>query len=222
MAEIAVEALAGAPERALVIAGPAGAIELRVQVPTDCRAGAVAVVCHPHPLFGGSMDNKVVATLCRAYRARGLAVVRFNFRGVGSSEGRFDQGQGEQDDLRAVLAWARDALQASAVCLAGFSFGSAVAAAVGLAPMALRLRELVLVAPPVTRYAMPPGPLPASVRVIYGDADEVVEPAAIADWLAKARGEAEVKVLAGASHFFHGRLTELKDWVLSTRAWEDA
>lgn len=218
-----VELAAGGPEQSLMIDGPAGPLALRVQVPAEHRTGWVAVVCHPHPLFGGSMDNKVVATLCRAYRDLGLAVVRFNFRGVGASAGVFDHGQGEQEDLRAVLAWVGDALAARDVCLAGFSFGSYVASAVWLAPPdGFCLRELVLVAPPVTRYALPAGPLPASVRILYGDTDEVVEPAAIADWVRQAQGDAAVKVLVGAGHFFHGRLNELKDWVMSTGVLHDA
>ncbi len=200
-----------------VIAGPEGALEVRVHVPEQARAQAVAVICHPHPQFGGSLDNKVVFTLFRAYRELGLVTVRFNFRGVGASEGQYADGVGERDDLLAVLAWVRQHSHLSQLTLAGFSFGSSVAASVwgSCVEQDWQATELVLIAPPVMRFLLPDQPLPELARVAYGDADEVVDPVQIADWLQLYGEAAEVKVFSGAGHFFHGQLPELKQWVSS-------
>lgn len=204
----------------VTIPGPAGSLQAVLSVPESSLTGtnfptSVAVICHPHSLMGGSLDNKVVFTLHRACRDEGLATIRFNFRGVGSSEGVYDHGIGEQDDLLAVLAWARQVLGADSLIQAGFSFGSFVAASAW--PRALAAgwqgRQLVLVAPPVTRFPLDSHELSAGTRVIYGDADEVVDPLAIRDWLAAQPQALDIRVLAGAGHFFHGRLSELKDWV---------
>ncbi len=204
----------------VTIAGPAGALQAVLSVPEAAVAGtnfptSVAIICHPHSLMGGSLDNKVVFTLHRACRDQGLTTIRFNFRGVGASEGVYDHGMGEQDDLLAVLAWARQQLGAERLVLAGFSFGSFVAASAW--PRALAAgwqgRQLLLVAPPVTRFPLVGHELQAGTRVIYGDADEVVDPSAIRDWLAAQPQALDIRVLPGAGHFFHGRLSELKDWV---------
>jgi alpha/beta superfamily hydrolase len=111
------------------VQGQAGRIEVRLTLPTQALAQQVAVVCHPHPLFGGTMDNKVVTTVVRAFKEQGIVCVSFNFRGVGHSEGKHDNAQGEVDDLLAVIAWAKQQTQATQLYLAGFSFGSYVAAA---------------------------------------------------------------------------------------------
>lgn len=202
------------------IPGPAGPLQAVLSVPESLPSGtnfptSVAVICHPHSLMGGSLDNKVVFTLHRACRDQGLATIRFNFRGVGSSEGVYDHGVGEQDDLLAVLAWAGQALGATRLMLAGFSFGSFVAASAWPRALAAGWQggQLLLVAPPVTRFPLQGHELPAGARVIYGDADEVVDPVAIRDWLAAQPQALDIHVLSGAGHFFHGRLSELKDWV---------
>ena len=133
--------------------GPAGRLEVRLTLPPTVRPGQVAVVCHPHPLFGGTMDNKVVTTTVRAYKELGLPVVSFNFRGVGASAGIHDHGRGEVDDLLAVVDWAVAQTGAQALYLAGFSFGSYIAAAaVGRLPLALK--QLLLLAPPVHQHVM--------------------------------------------------------------------
>lgn len=200
-------------EHALMVPAPAGPLQMLVHVPPDARSDALAIICHPHPLMGGTLDNKVVFTLHRAVRNLGLISIRFNFRGVGSSAGAYDHGAGEQDDLLAVLAWA-NASGTRRLWLAGFSFGSFVAAmawpralAAGWSPLAL-----VLVGPPVTRFPLAGHVLPAGTRVIYGDADEVVDPEAIHAWLATQPAALDIRVLAGAGHYFHGRLSELRDW----------
>lgn len=212
---VADELLAG--EHRGLIQGPAGVLELRVHIPEQARMNAVAVICHPHPQFGGTLDNKVVFSLFRAYRELGLITVRFNFRGVGASQGSYADGLGEQQDLLAVLAWLRQQGRFSALTLAGFSFGSSVATAVW--PQALALGwsgvELLLIAPPVTRFLLPDQPLPKVARVAYGDSDEVVDPHQIAQWLDQYGQAAEIVAFPSAGHFFHGQLTELTQWVAS-------
>lgn len=212
---VAGELLAG--EHRGLIQGPAGALELRVHIPEQARANAVAVICHPHPQFGGTLDNKVVFSLFRAYRELNLITVRFNFRGVGASQGVYADGLGEQQDLLAVLTWLHQQGRFSALTLAGFSFGSSVAAAVW--PHALAQGwagvELLLIAPPVTRFLLPNQSLPEVARVAYGDADEVIDPGQIAQWLDQFGQAADIAVFPNAGHFFHGQLTELKQWVAS-------
>ncbi len=200
-------------EHPLELVGPAGRLQAVLTWPEQLvRPGLVAVVCHPHPLHGGRMDNKVVATLVRLCRDQGLPVLRFNFRGVGRSEGRHADAVGEIDDLMAVLTWAQTELGASSVRLAGFSFGSYIAAqAVDRLPeLGLSLERLILVAPPVQKYAYPEVEPPAGTLLVQGDADEVVAAEAVWAWAASRQSPPEQIVLAGAGHFFHGRLTELK------------
>jgi len=192
------------------IAGPAGALEMlvtRAENPV-----ALAVICHPHPLHGGSMTNKVVHTLMRAARDMGASVVRFNFRGVGRSGGEHDAGRGEIDDCLAVIDWARQEMPAPALWVMGFSFGGYIAAA-----SANRLADepdrLVLVAPSVERLPFAARlPLKVSATVMMGEADDVVASAAVFDLL-EGREGVDVVRFAETGHFFHGRLVELKDAV---------
>ena len=189
----------------LLVAGPAGAIECAIDTPAE-EARGVAVVCHPHPQHGGTMDNKVAQTLARAFVQLGWRSVRFNFRGVGASEGGWDEGRGEIDDALAVIAAQRD--PSLPLLLAGFSFGAYVAshAAVRL-PDDAKPRRLVLVGPSTQKQAMPTAP-PDTV-VIHGEADEVVPLAATLDW---ARPQSlPVIVFPGVGHFFHGQLALLKN-----------
>ncbi|MGY4827420.1 alpha/beta hydrolase [Sphaerotilaceae bacterium SBD11-9] len=190
------------------IAGPAGAIECAIDEPAEAPRG-VAVVCHPHPLHGGTMDNKVAQTLARAFVQLGFRAVRFNFRGVGGSEGRFDDGRGETDDALAVIAAHRD--PALPLRLAGFSFGGFVAAqAAQRLPADAKAASLVLVGPSTQKQQVPD--VPADTLVIHGEADDVVPLSATLDW---ARPQAlPVVVIPGAGHFFHGQLTLLKNLVV--------
>lgn len=196
-------------EQKLFIAGPAGQLEA-IWSPSDRNTARAAVICHPHPLHGGSMGNKVVTTLARVWRDAGIATLRFNFRGTGASGGVHDHGVGESEDLLAVLAW----LQTQGVTqldLAGFSFGSWVAAStVARLPAAFTLGKLVLVAPPVQYEGYGALQPPADTLVLLGDADEVVDPAAVQAWVASRQPRPELLSFAGAGHFFHGRLAELK------------
>jgi alpha/beta superfamily hydrolase len=194
------------------LAGAAGAIEVATDVPTveTARAGS-AIICHPHPLQGGTMHNKVVTTLERALRELGLATVRFNFRGVGASAGVFDDGRGETDDALAVAAWLQRVRPDAALWLAGFSFGSYVALrAAGILPA----RQLITVAPAVTRLDFTRLPMPACPwLVIQGEADEVVDPAAVYAYVATLEPAPTLVRLPDTGHFFHRRLIELRSIV---------
>ena len=197
--------------RSLRLAGPAGEIEVEIDDANPAPRG-VAVLCHPHPLHGGNMDNKVVQTLARSFVQLGYRAVRFNFRGVGASQGQWDEGRGEVDDALAVIASQRVA--GLPLALGGFSFGAFVAAraAAALAAQA-PVERLVLVGPAAGRFDMPA--VPADTLVLHGETDEVVPLSATLDW---ARPQAlPVIVLPGVGHFFHGQLGVLKSQVI--QAW---
>lgn len=197
-------------EMKLFIAGPVGRLEAE-WMSSDSRAGVAAVVCHPHPLHGGSMENKVVTTLTRTWRDAGFATLRFNFRGVGDSEGEHAHGVGEVEDLLAVLQWLKDEKGVGQVALAGFSFGAWVAAsAVACLPAGLRLLQLALVAPPVQYSGFAGLDLPPGTVVMQGEEDEVVEPTAVYGWAESRPHPPELVRFVGCGHFFHGRLTVLK------------
>jgi len=172
----------------------------------------VVVVCHPHPLHGGTMDNKVAQTLARAFVQLGYRAVRFNFRGVGTSEGQWDEGRGEVDDALAVIAAHRDANLPLA--LAGFSFGAYVTSQdAARLPADQAAERLVLVGPAAVNFQV--AAVPANTLVIHGEADEVVPLSAALDW---ARPQVlPVVVVPGVGHFFHGQLALLKSIV--TDAW---
>jgi alpha/beta superfamily hydrolase len=191
------------------IVGPAGRIEVAIDAP-EANARGIAVLCHPHPVHGGTMDNKVIQTLARAFVQLGQRAVRFNFRGVGRSDGQWDEGVGEIDDAMAVVAAQRDG--ALPLTLAGFSFGGYVAAQVAqrLSAAGQPAHRLVLVAPATTYDRMPT--VPADALIIHGEADDVVPLKATLDW-ARPQG-LPVIVLPGVGHFFHGQLTRLRDLVL--------
>jgi alpha/beta superfamily hydrolase len=190
------------------IAGPAGAIECAVDEPAQAPR-AVAVVCHPHPQQGGTLDNKVAQTLARAFVLLGCRAVRFNFRGVGASEGEWDEGQGEVDDALAVIAAHRD--PTLPLVLGGFSFGAYVTAeAARRLPDDAKAVQLVLVAPSTQKQQVPA--VPEGTVVIHGEADDVVPLSATLDW---ARPQSlPVTVIPGAGHFFHGQLVLLRNLVV--------
>jgi alpha/beta superfamily hydrolase len=181
---------------------PAGKLETVIDDPETDRRGLL-LVAHPHPLHGGSLENKVVTTLAKAANEAGWVSVRPNFRGVGMSDGEFDAGKGETDDLLAVARFVEASYPDLPWALAGFSFGAFVQ---NRLRQQLDARRLILIAPAVTMYEFDPVP-PDSV-VIYGDADELIPPAAIQLWAEQQHlGQ---KVIPGAGHFFHGKLKELK------------
>jgi alpha/beta superfamily hydrolase len=196
-----------------LIAGPAGAIECAIDVPgADAPVRGVAVLCHPHPLHGGTMDNKVVQTLARAFVQLGYRAVRFNFRGIGGSAGAWDEGRGEVDDALAVIAALRE--PGLPLALGGFSFGAYVATqAAARLPADARAERLVLVGPAVVNF--PAAPVSQDSIVIHGESDEVVPLSAVLDW---ARPQVlPVTVVPATGHFFHGQLGLLKQ--LITGAW---
>jgi alpha/beta superfamily hydrolase len=186
----------------LIVAGPAGDVEIVIDAPSASPRG-VALVCHPHPLQGGTLDNKVAHTLAKTFHAMGYVATRFNFRGVGRSAGVFDEGIGETDDALAVLRHVKSRFgEALPVALAGFSFGSFVQTRVAAQ---VTPEGLVLVGPAVNRF--PLQHVPAGTIVVHGEEDDVVP---LADVFAWARPqELPVVVFPGCGHFFHGRLLQL-------------
>lgn len=189
-----------------LIDGPAGALEVALNRPKAEPPG-LALVCHPHPQQGGTMDNKVVTMLARAANEMGLAAVRFNFRGVGGSEGDYDGGHGELEDARAVAHWAREAADLPLALLAGFSFGSAIA---------VRLLETETVPMLVTvgfpaEYFETHLPRPQSDWLaLFGSDDDIIDVDAAIKRMRVLQPPPQVVVMDGAGHFLHGRLTELR------------
>jgi len=197
----------------LTLNGPQGALEATLSVP-DETSGSVAVVCHPHPLYGGTMDNKVVHYTVRALLEMGMPVLRFNFRGVGKSAGQFDEAVGEVDDCMAVVQWIKDEYPHDQIVMAGFSFGSYIAAQVA---SRIEAAALVTVAPAVTLYDFNAiSEINCPWLLIQGDADEVVPPEAVRTWVANTGRVSKVIWMPDASHFFHGRLLELSAHI---RGW---
>lgn len=187
------------------VEGPAGALEVVVETPA-ADAYAAAVICHPHPRYGGTLDNKVVFTLARAARNAGLAAVRFNFRGVGASAGVYDEGRGELDDCRAVLDWAAAHASVEGPVLAGFSFGAAIALR---AAAEVPARGLATIALPVDYFDELPRPT-CPWLAVHGDADDVADCGTAKRRLEALDSPPEIEILAGAGHFFHGRLSDLR------------
>lgn len=224
-------AIAKWAEKTLNIAGPAGQINARLgQSRFDLESGGKRsrsgfIMCHPHPLFAGTMDNKVVTTLVRAasrlpvavnsrHDAEYLDTIRFNFRGVGESEGEFDHGKGEQNDLAAIITYAVEVLGWETLYLAGFSFGSGVACLYAnnqTQQYAAKIAGLFLVAPAVHHFAAPATlPFEFETHVYMGDADEVVPFDEVEHWVSLLVPQPHYHVFEEGDHFFHGRLAELK------------
>ncbi|MFN7097295.1 MAG: alpha/beta hydrolase [Gammaproteobacteria bacterium] len=191
------------------LAAPAGELEVLTETPANLSNNLTMIICHPHPLFGGTMHNKVVTTLAKVANELDIPSVRFNFRGVGKSTGQYDDGVGEIDDLQTIIAWVKQTRADTRLWLAGFSFGSYVAAEVATTGIAERL---ISVAPPATRWHFQEiKTMPCPWLVVQGDADEVVEPEAVFAWFAAQHPQAEMIRMHNASHFFHGRLIELRE-----------
>lgn len=193
--------------------GPQGQLEAVVEQGSETPA-FVAIVCHPHPLFGGTMDNKVVTTLTRMARDHNAVVVRFNFRGVGASQGAYSDGIGETEDLLAVHSWLTHQYPGLPLWLAGFSFGSFVAArgAEILAANGMAAAELLLVAPPVHHYDLEGiERTGCPVTVVQGEDDEVVPADQVYRWAEKTPLEPDLIRFPDCGHFFHGRLVDLKE-----------
>jgi len=195
----------------LLQAGPAGVLEVAIDRPSGDPVG-VAVLAHPHPLHGGTLSNKVVQTLARACVLAGWTAVRFNFRGVGRSEGTYDEGRGELADLLSVI---EAQAPSGPLCLAGFSFGAFVTSHAASQLQAQReIRRLVLVGTAASRFDAAPVPAELHLRtlVIHGEQDDTVPLASVMAW---ARPQVlPVLVVPGGGHFFHGQLPLLRELVL--------
>ena len=193
----------------VVLDGPAGALEVAVDRSAEPPRRAVAIVSHPLPTEGGSMHNKVVTMAARALRELGLDTVRFNFRGTGGSAGTFDNGVGETDDLRAVAGWVRAQRPDAQLWLAGFSFGAYVTLR---ATPSLQPALVLTIAPPVGRgwdfaaLTLPTCPW----LVIQGEADEIVDPQAVFDWIAALPAPPQLVRMPQTGHFFHRKLLDLR------------
>ncbi len=200
--------------RQLNITGPAGALEACLTTPTSAADAGIAVLCHPHPQFGGSMHDAVLQTLETVLLDAGWACLRFNFRGVGASRGQFDQGIGEQEDVQAVLTAVRAGSELEAVLsgeqlehpplLCGYSFGAAMAWQAQLAKPRL-LRALWLIAPPLTAMNLPIGDPSATLHLFTGTRDSYCQPADAGKWAEALPAKAQLHVIDGADHFFSGQ-----------------
>ena len=193
------------------IDGPSGRLEAMLETPKDGTPFGGAVICHPHPQHGGTMHNKVVHTLARAFVNCQFLALRFNFRGVGASEGSYDESKGELDDALAAVQWMRDEAGTSPLWLGGFSFGAAIAVR---AAVACRPDGLVSVAPAVSRFAgnlerQPDCPW----LIVQGDEDELVDVDETIAWLNGLDPGPELRIFPGTEHFFHGRIVQLRQAV---------
>jgi alpha/beta superfamily hydrolase len=197
--------------QSLILQGPAGAIEALRDTPVQGEIRGTAVIAHPHPLFGGTMQNKVVQTLARAFVQCGWQAVRFNFRGVGTSAGTYDEGRGEAADMQAVID---QVAPSGPLALAGFSFGAFVTSHVVRTLTPVRsLDKLVLVGTAASRFEVAPvtPELHEQTLVLHGEQDDTVPLASVMDW---ARPQSlPVTVIPGVEHFFHGQLPLLKTLV---------
>ena len=200
------------PEK-ISLRGPAGRLEALLEEPGGEAIRAIAVVCHPHPLYQGTMHNKVAHTLARAFHEMGVTTVRFNFRGVAESEGQYDEGIGETEDALSVLAWIQDRWPSSPSWLAGFTFGAWIA--LKASSRAPHLAQLVTVAPPVERITADDIEYPSCPwLIVQGSDDELVDCDAVISWVNQMPPGPELVVLEGVDHFFHGRLNDLKQTIV--------
>jgi len=201
-----------------IINGPAGNLELLLDEPKheleNSANTPIAIICHPHPLYGGTMQNKVVHILAKACVEQGMPAIRFNFRGVGKSEGHFEHGLGEQQDCIAVATWARQQYPNRPIWLAGFSFGSFVAYQ---SFVEIKAERLLLVAPAVGLFQFQQmDDIKIPWCVIQGKEDEITPPASVEEWVNNQTSPPQFFYLDGVSHFFHGKLNLLRKLVLET------
>jgi len=197
------------PAEKYIINGPSGNIEAVVEFPDDRSKNIVAVICHPHPLFEGNMNNKVVTTLVRTCQKLGAIAIRFNFRGIGASEGEYGNVTGELEDLRAVIIWAQQQYPDADLWLAGFSFGSYIAAKLATE---LPVKQLISIAPPVQNMDFAHLPkISCPWVIVQGDADEVVSAEQVYTWLQTRTEPYQLIRMPEVGHFFHGKLIELRE-----------
>ena len=196
-----------------MIPGPAGNLEAVIEPPFTSARKLLGIVCHPHPLYQGNMNNKVVTTVTRVFQRLDIVPIRFNFRGVGASEGTYGDSIGEQADLRAVIKWLQSQFPDYTLLLAGFSFGSYIATKVATE---VNPEVLITIAPPVHHNdfnSLPPIHFPWIV--VQGEADEVVPPEAVFAWIDSLPIKPILIRMPEVSHFFHGHLIALRDLLIS-------
>ncbi len=191
--------------RTLLLDGPVGNLETVITPPTG-EARGLALVAHPHPLYGGTLDNKVAQTLATSLAQLGFVAVRMNFRGVGASAGHFDEGRGEAEDWLAVHTQMRQRYAQGPLILAGFSFGAYVMSVVA---QRLACQQLVLVGPAVRAFPMPE--VAPTTLVIHGELDTTIPLKDVLEWATPQ--DLSLVVVPGADHFFHRRLHHIKHWV---------
>lgn len=209
-----------ATETKFQLPSPSGELEI-IATPADHKneKSAVAVICHPHPLHGGTMNNKVVSTLARTFKELGLRTVRFNFRGVGKSTGSFADGVGEIQDLLTVIDWVKKTCPNDALWLAGFSFGGFIAASVATQ---IPVAQLVTVAPQASRFTEKPFPsITVPWVLVQGEQDEVVPSEEVFAWIETLDQKPKVIRMPGAGHFFHGQLLELRQRLIDALSEKD-
>ncbi|MCH7829372.1 MAG: alpha/beta hydrolase [Proteobacteria bacterium] len=195
----------------LFIDGPAGRLEAIYEHSAQHSPVGSVAVCHPHPQHGGTMQNKVTHTLARAFVRMGFAALRFNFRGTGKSEGEFDAGDGELDDMLAAIDWLQKTDAGSRLWVTGFSFGAAIAVK---AAIATRADGLVSVAPPVRHFASGLASQPTCPwLIVQGDQDDIVAVGETIAWVNELQPGPEISIVSGGGHFFHGKLTGLREVV---------
>ena len=195
-----------------IIQGPAGKLEVAVSA-AETNAPAWGIVCHPHPLFGGTMHNKVVTTLVKTFQSQGVNTIRFQFRGVGVSQGEFDHGRGELEDLYAVIAWMQQEYGQHPLWLGGFSFGAYIAS---VAASEIPVKKLITVAPPVQNFPMNTiPPILCDWLLLQGDKDEVVSAEDVYAWAESRLPPPTIIKFPEATHFFHGQLANLRNEIVA-------
>jgi len=195
----------------LSVVGPVGNLQAIIDLPDEISSQFMSVNCHPHSLHGGTMTNKVVHTVSRSIAGLGIPSIRFNFRGVGTSEGKYDEGKGEQEDLAAIVNWMKSEYPNAKLMLSGFSFGSYVSA---FSANNLNPELLISIAPPAERVSFEGFERPnCNWKVIMGTEDELVDYCAVKDWVESFEPTPDLITMTGASHFFHGRLVELRNHI---------
>lgn len=194
----------------LIIAGPVGDLEAVVLPPARELAKIVVIICHPHPLYGGTMDNKVVTTAGRAIYDLGIWHIRFNFRGIGASEGKYDQGHGEVQDLAAVIAWTKQQFPEYSIWLAGFSFGAYIA--MQGAVIDPSIQQLITIAPAVNHFDFQESALvKCPWLLLMGEADELVPFDQVKQWVGELKRPITTIYFPDVGHFFHGHLVDLRE-----------
>lgn len=212
--------LVSTKETPIFIPGPSGRVEalFHEQPQKNDRPPLIGVICHPHPLFGGTMQNKIITTIVKTWAVMGLSTLRFNFRGVGLSEGEFDKAVGEVLDLKAVLEWLLTKHKNAIFWLGGFSFGSLISAKI-VCENHYPIKALLSVAPPISYFTFPIDEKFSSIPwiIMQGDKDELVKYETVVSFVnehKKMKSNIEMVIFNETDHFFHGRLNELKEAIL--------